>query len=117
MKKRTLCALETQTNQPANREEIAEFGINPYCEDPAMSMAAPGCCYKGLLVPADTVVISDEDRQAILDMLCCFYDFSGNRAKSSGVLMNAWESAVKVQEEQRPFFWASEKKDWALLGD
>ena len=51
-----------------------------------MSLNTPGCVYKALEIPTDTPVISDVARQNLLDVLCCFYDFSRNEPKNNNEL-------------------------------
>ena len=56
-------------------------------------------------MPLDTPVISDVDRQALLDVLCCFYDFSNSRPTSNGELRDAWNNAIASQPENRRIYW------------
>ena len=95
--------------QSATREEILARGLKPYCENNALSLGNPGCVYKALHVPSDTPVISDVDRQQILDALCCFYDFGNVKPSSKGELMDAWNRAVASQPEWRRIYWPDQK--------
>ena len=61
--------------------------------------------YKALEAPASTPVLSNEDRQAILDVLCCFYDFSNNKPSKTGDLRDAWYKAQSTQDEMREIYW------------
>ena len=61
----------------------------------------PGVAYSAIVVPDDTEEISDVDRQQLLDVLCCFYNFDGNRPKAAGALRDVWEKVVEKQTEDR----------------
>ena len=69
----------------------------------------PGSVYNALAVPASTPVITDIDRQAILDVLCCFYDFSGNKPSSNCDLKDAWERAQETPDEMRQMYWPTDR--------
>ena len=68
----------------ASRQEINEKGLYAYCEVPALSLSEPGLVFKALQVLEGTPSISEEDRQHLLDMLCCFYDFIKNKPSKHG---------------------------------
>ena len=91
--KRILETLPHIRVQTASRQEINEKGLYAYCEDPALSLSEPGLVLQALQVPEDTPSISDEDRQHLLDVLCCFYDFSNNKPSNTGALRDAWNRA------------------------
>jgi len=106
--KRILKSLDSTNIKSASTKEILDRGIFPYCEDPALSLAFPGSVYKALSVPADTAVLSDDDRAGLLDVLCCFYDFTQNKPASNGDLRTAWYKAVKTQQDLGQFYWPEE---------
>ncbi len=58
-----------------------------------------------ILIPEDAPVLDDDDRKRLLDVLCCFYDFTNCKPQSRGELKDAWWCAVKKQEETRKAFW------------
>ncbi len=93
----------------ADRDDINLRGLYPYCENPALSLSEPGLVYKALHVPDGTPVIKDDDRQELLDMLTCFYDFSQCRPANSGELMQAWRRAHDVQSEMRRIYWPADE--------
>ena len=70
-----------------------------YCESPALSISTPGVVYKAIEVPENTPVISNVDIQNLLDVLCCFYDFSNNKPESNNELRVAWDKAKDKQQE------------------
>jgi len=92
----------------ASSKEIQDKMILAYCENPSLSLAHPGSSYKALNVPADTTVLSDDDREGLLDVLCCFYDFTKNKPTSNGELQQAWVKAVKTQKALGQFYWTEE---------
>ena len=83
---RILKSLKHINIKSATTEQIEARGLAAYCEDIALSLKFPGSTYKALSVHADTEVLSDEDRQNLFDVLCCFYDFSQNKPNSKGEL-------------------------------
>jgi len=105
--KRILSSLEHITLKSANRQEIKRKGLIAYCEDSALSLSEPGQWYKALEVPSHTPELNDEDRQNLLDALCCFYDFSGSKPSSSGELRDAWDRAQSMQDACRRIYWPS----------
>jgi hypothetical protein len=106
--KRIIKSLDHTYIKSASTKEIQDRGIFSYCEDPALSLAFPGSVYKALSVPADTTVLSDDDREGLLDVLCCFYDFTENKPTSNGDLQQAWFKAVKTQQDLGQFYWTEE---------
>ena len=101
---RILADLPSITGPTAKLAEIISKGLMPFCEHAALYLSAPGLVYKALEVPPDTPVLSDVDRQAILDALCCFYDFSKVKPSNKGGLMDAWNKAVDSQPEWRRIY-------------
>ena len=95
--KRILETLPHIRVQTASRQDINEKGLYVYCEDPALSLSEPGLVLQALQVPEDTSSINDKDRQHILVMLCCFYDFIKNKPSNMDALRDAWN---RVQETQ-----------------
>ncbi len=103
--KRILETLPHIRVQTASRQEINEKGLYAYCEDPALSLSEPGLVFNALEVPLHTPSISDADRQHLLDMLCCFYDFSKNKPSTTGELRDAWNKARETQNYFRKIYW------------
>ena len=93
--------------QSANRSDITARMLFPYCENPALSLMYPGVTYNAIDIPDDTAEISDVDRQQLLDVLCCFYNFDGNRPKAAGDLRDVWDKVVRNQAAHRHIYWPS----------
>jgi hypothetical protein len=105
---RILKSINSISIKSASSQQIEDKGLLAYCEDTALSLKFPGSVYKALSVPADTAVLSDDDRADLLGVLCCFYDFSQNKPGSKGDLRAAWFKAVQKQEELCQFYWPEE---------
>ena len=89
------------------KEEIQKKGLYPYGEHRSLSLSQPGIVYNALQASETTPVISDEDRQSVLDALVCFYNFAGNKPRNNGELMKAWVKVILTQEAQRPIHFRS----------
>ena len=92
----------------ATSSALASIGCFAYCENVGLSLQHLGITYKALLVPNDTEVISHEDRESLLEVLCCFYDFSHNEPASKGGLGDAWVKACRAQKELGQLYWPEE---------
>ena len=46
-----------------------------------------------------------DHRAHLLDVLCCFYDFSGNKPSNTGELRDAWIRAQEKQNEYCRIYW------------
>ena len=101
------CSLPNIRIRSATKEEIVQKGLHPYCEHRSLSLSQPGIVYNALQASETTPVISDEDRQSVLDALVCFYNFANNKPKKKGELRDAWEKAIRTQDEKRPIYWKS----------
>ena len=102
---RILSCMPTIKKQTATVEEIKSRQVFTNCEDTGLSLGNPGIVYKALDVPEDTPVLCDQDRQQLLDVLCCFYDLSNNQPANKGVLWKVWGQAVSRQDGLRKFYW------------
>ena len=91
--------------QTASMKEINAKGLNVYCENPTLSLSEPGSVFNVLEVFVETRSINDEDRRHLLDVLCCFYDFRGNKPSNTGELRDAWIRAQEKQNELRQIYW------------
>ena len=91
----------------ATKEEMVQKGLFPYSEWRSLSLSQPGIVYNALQASETTPVISDEDRQSVLDALVCFYNFEGNRPRNKGELRDAWVKVIQTQEAQRPIHFRS----------
>lgn len=98
-------SLPVRRVRAAGIEELKKSGLFAYCENPSLSLAHPGVVYNALQASADTPTIQDVGRQTLLDALVCFYDFSHNKPKNTGPLMDAWRKALETQDEKRMIFW------------
>ena len=91
----------------APQEEIKAADLNPYCEHPALSLSTPGVTCRALSAPKESPVLSETDKQRMLDALCCFYNLETCKSGKSGTdLRAAWDAAVANQPEHRKIYWA-----------
>ena len=102
---RILKSINSISIKSASSQQIEDKGLFAYCEDTALSLKFPGSVYKALSVPADTAVLSDDDRAHLLNVLCCFYDFDQYKPGGNRALRQAWYKAVQTQMELGEFYW------------
>ena len=91
----------------ATKEEMVQKVLFPCSEWRSLSLSQPGIVYNALQASETTPVISDEDRQSVLDALVCFYNFADNKPKNKGELRDAWVKVIQTQEAQRPIHFRS----------
>ena len=91
----------------AGKQEIKNRMLQSYCENAALSLSTFGVAFKALEVPKDTPVISDDDRANLLDVLCCFYDFTLNKPSGTGDLRDAWDTVRRKQDTMSGVWWAA----------
>ena len=73
----------------------AKCNWQPYCEDARLIINNAGQVYKALYVPPETPTRSNEDKEALLAVLCSCYDLSGCKPSKSGEMMTAWRWACE----------------------
>ena len=103
--------LPRKTITAASANEIKNKQIIPYCEHSALSLSHPGLPYTAMVVNESTPVITDDDRQRLLDVLTCFYDLTEVKPKNAGALMNAWKKAEAKQSEMRRLYWPAAERE------
>ena len=70
-----------------------------------------GVWYKSIKIPSDTPTISDEDRQVLLETLCCFFNLDDCKPKrKGGPLMAAWLRAKQAQMKSQLQIFRTEEE-------
>ena len=103
--KRILKSINSINIKSASSQQIEEKGLFAYCDNTALSINTPGSVYKALSVPANTAVLSDDDRAHLFNVLCCFYDFSQYDPGGDPALLHAWYKAVQTQMDLGQYYW------------
>ena len=67
--------------------------------------------YTSVIIPPETPEMTNADRQALLDVLICFYNFDDNKPSNGGELMSAWERARRIQDEKCKIYWKPDEID------
>ena len=58
-----------------------------------------GVKYKSVDIPESMPTLSDEDRMALFEVLCCFFDLSASYPKNPGEMRDAWKKAFEAQQQ------------------